>query len=67
MAALRLTPDEVKIIDLLSQGVQVKVIADRMGVPKCAVDYRVRGVMALMGVNSAAGIVGKAFRQGIIQ
>jgi DNA-binding NarL/FixJ family response regulator len=63
----RLTPDEIKIIDLLSQGTQAKVIADVMGVTKHAVDYRVRGMMAAMNVNSAAGIVGKAFRQGIIQ
>jgi DNA-binding NarL/FixJ family response regulator len=67
MAAWRLTPDEVKIIELLSQGTQAKTIAHLMGVTKNAVDYRVRGIMALMGVNSAAGLVGKAFRQGIIQ
>jgi DNA-binding NarL/FixJ family response regulator len=63
----QLKPREIQIISLLSEGKSAKVIAAEIGVTKWTVDRYVSDAMGVIGTRSAAGLVGVAFRQGLIQ
>jgi DNA-binding NarL/FixJ family response regulator len=63
----QLLPHEIQVIQELSAGKSAKQIADIIKVNKWTVDRYVSAAMGVAGVRSSAGLVGYAFRAGLIR
>lgn len=62
-----LKPREIQVIQHLAEGKPAKQIAADIGVTKWAIDRFVASAMNKTGIRSSAGLVGFAFRKGLIQ
>ncbi|QQL45814.1 response regulator [Sulfuriroseicoccus oceanibius] len=61
-----LSEKEIKILNLLADGEIKKEIAYQLGIAPVTVDYHLRNIYKKLHVNSQAGAVGKALRNGLI-
>ncbi|HLH55852.1 MAG TPA: response regulator transcription factor [Verrucomicrobiae bacterium] len=62
----RLTVRELRILDLMGQGMVLKQIAEELKISHHTVDTHSRNIYAKLGVHSRAGAVAKALRARII-
>jgi DNA-binding NarL/FixJ family response regulator len=64
---LRITPREAEIIRRLADGQSYKVMAYEMGLRHGSIQWSARGLMDLVGIRTAAGLVAFGFRAGWIK
>jgi len=64
--AYQLTQRQTQILRMLSQGISKKEIVAELSIAPHTVDFHLRKVYEKLHVNSQAGAVGKALRQGLI-
>lgn len=67
MSKITLTARELQIVKLLADGKQASEIACEMGLTANTVNGYKRDIMRYVGIHTAAGLVGAAFRQGWIE
>lgn len=63
----QLTPRELKLIDLVSQGYLYKQVAEEIGTTEQTVKNYMRRLFNKCGADNAAHLVGMALRKGWIQ
>ena len=63
---IELTPRESEVLELLSQGLPNKLIAQRLGISEPTAKFHVSAIYAKLGVASRAEAVSKAARAGLI-
>jgi DNA-binding NarL/FixJ family response regulator len=61
-----LTPREIQVIELVSQGMRNKEIAAALGISKETADAHLKHILAKLGVNDRTAAVNIALRRGII-
>ena len=61
-----LTGRELEVLQMLSEGLLKKEIADRLEITIHAVDMRMRRIYSKLRVNNVAAAIGEAFRKGVI-
>jgi DNA-binding NarL/FixJ family response regulator len=66
-AEYRLTPYELRILDLLVQGENNKTAAGKLGVKMDALSYHVRHIYEKLHVHSRSEAVAKALRSGLFR
>ncbi|MGJ8641663.1 MAG: response regulator [Opitutaceae bacterium] len=64
--AYQLTERQTQILRMLSQGISKKEIVAELAIAPHTVDFHLRNVYEKLQVNSQAGAVGKALRNGLI-
>ena len=63
----RLTPHEIRVIQLLADGHSLSVVADMLGVSINTVAFYLRGIYAKLGARSKIEAVVYALRHGLIE
>lgn len=61
-----LTPREAEVLDLLSQGLANKTIADRLGISEHTAKFHVNAILGKLGVQSRTEAVVRAVRLGLV-
>lgn len=61
-----LSPREVDVVHLISEGLRNKEIALALGISEETVKVHVKSVLAKLGVRDRAAVVGAAIRRGIL-
>ncbi len=61
-----LTPREVEVLRLVSEGLRNKEIAERLGISENTTQGHLKSILAKLKVNDRAGAVSAALRRGII-
>jgi two-component system NarL family response regulator len=61
-----LTPREVEVVDLISQGMRNKEIAGALGISEQTVKVHVKNVLAKLSVSDRSAVVAVAVRRGIL-
>jgi DNA-binding NarL/FixJ family response regulator len=61
-----LTPRELEVLELVSQGLPSKLIAHALGVSESTVKYHLSSIYAKLGVASRTEAVSRAARLGLI-
>lgn len=61
-----LTPREVQVLQLLSEGLPNKAIASRLGISEHTVKFHVNAIMGKLGAQSRTDAVMRATRSGLI-
>lgn len=61
-----LTPREVEVIQLISQGLRNKEVGAMLGITEGTVQIHVKNIFAKLGVNDRTGAVQVAVRRGLI-
>lgn len=64
---LQLTPREVQVVELISQGMRNKEIAAALGISFETAQVHVKNILAKLKVQDRTAAVGVAVRRGIIQ
>ena len=62
----RLTPQQIKVLILIAEGLQNKEIAFRMGLSVSTVKQHVSGIMLRLDIRTRTGVVTKAQKLGLI-
>jgi DNA-binding NarL/FixJ family response regulator len=62
-----LTPRELEVLDLMSQGLANKAIGARLGVTENTVKFHVTAVIGKLGASSRTDAVTRGLRRGLIQ
>lgn len=62
----RLTPQQIKVLILIAEGLQNKEIAFRMGLSVSTVKQHVSGIMLRLAIRTRTGVVSKAQKLGLI-
>lgn len=61
-----LTPREIEVLQLLSQGLANKVIAQRLGISDHTVKFHVNAILGKLGVQSRGEAIVQAVRLGLV-
>ncbi len=61
-----LTPREVEVLQLISQGLRNKEVGAMLGITEGTVQIHVKNIFAKLGVNDRTGAVQVAVRRGVI-
>ncbi len=61
-----LTPQQMKALNYLAQGLRNKEIANRMKLSESTIKQHVSGIMLRLGVNTRTAVVVKAQELGLI-
>lgn len=61
-----LTQREQEIVEQLSRDASVKMIANELNISEYTVNDHIKNIKRKTKVHTAAGIVGEAFRQGLL-
>ena len=61
-----LTPREIEVLQLLSQGLANKVIASRLGISDHTVKFHVNAILGKLGVQSRGEAIVQAVRLGLV-
>jgi DNA-binding NarL/FixJ family response regulator len=61
-----LTPRELEVLQLLSQGLPNKLIAQRLGISEHTVKFHVNAVLGKLGVQSRSEAIVQAVRSGLV-
>lgn len=61
-----LTPRELEILELLSDGASDKQIARRLQIASATVKSHVSNILLKLGSQNRAGAVGEAYRRGLL-
>lgn len=61
-----LTPQQMKALNYLAQGLRNKEIANRMKLSESTIKQHVSGIMLRLGVNTRTAVVVKAQEIGLI-
>ena len=61
-----LTPREVEVLQLISQGLRNKEVGAMLGITEGTVQIHVKNIFAKLGVNDRTGAVQVAVRRGLI-
>jgi DNA-binding NarL/FixJ family response regulator len=61
-----LTPREVEVLQLLSEGLPNKAIASQLGISEHTVKFHVNAIMGKLGAQSRTDAVIRATRSGLI-
>ncbi len=61
-----LTSRELQVVQLLSEGLSNKLIADRLGISDHTAKFHVNGVMAKLGASTRTEAVVEAVRRGVV-
>jgi len=62
-----LTPREVEVLDLLSQGLANRAIAERLGISENTVKFHVASVTGKLGASGRTDAVARGLRRGLIR
>jgi DNA-binding NarL/FixJ family response regulator len=62
-----LTPRELEVLDLLSQGLANKAIAARLGISENTVKFHVAAVIGKLGASGRTDAVTRGLRRGLIR
>jgi DNA-binding CsgD family transcriptional regulator len=62
-----LTEREKQVVQLLSEGLSNKLIADRLGISDHTAKFHVNGVMMKLGASTRTEAVVEAMRRGLIR
>ena len=62
-----MTPREVEVLELISQGLRDKEIADAIGISEKTVYVHVKNILAKLDVKDRTAAVRAAVRRGIIR
>ncbi|MBR1946305.1 MAG: response regulator transcription factor [Alphaproteobacteria bacterium] len=62
-----LTPQQMKALNYLAQGLRNKEIANRMKLSESTIKQHVSGIMLRLGVNTRTAVVVKAQELGLIR
>jgi len=62
-----LTPRELEVLDLLSQGLANKAIAARLGITENTVKFHVASVIGKLGASGRTDAVARGLRHGLIR
>jgi DNA-binding NarL/FixJ family response regulator len=63
---LHITPHERAALQLLANGVEIRGIADGLGVSECEVEIHLNRLFARMGAASRTDAVAAAWRRGLL-
>ena len=63
----QVTPREVEVLELISQGLRDKEIADAIGISEKTVYVHVKNILAKLDVKDRTAAVRAAVRRGIIR
>jgi DNA-binding NarL/FixJ family response regulator len=63
----QLTERERQVVQLLSEGLSNKLIADRLGISDHTAKFHVNGVMMKLGASTRTEAVVEAMRRGLIK
>ena len=66
-AAVALSPREVEVLSLVSQGLENKQVATELGISEATVKTHLKGIFARLDCSSRAEAVATALRLGIIE
>ena len=61
-----LTPREIDVLELLTEGLPNKAIAERLGISDQTVKFHIASILGKLGVTNRTEAVRRALRQGLI-
>ncbi len=62
----RLTEREAQVLDLVTQGLRNKEIADRLGISQNTVKYHLGNILSKLHAQSRAELTARAIREGLV-